>query len=568
MYKLYVSDREYNVISVVFSKDLKPTDITIDAIGNKMFTQDIFDIINGKVIVQHSTVKNSCSIPAVLVLEGNKMFGRYKDKFLYKCVPDDKRLPIFLVPYKIKPGFNKKVINKYVTFEFRNWDSKHPMGVITQTIGDVNILPNFYEYQLYCKSLYASIQDFTKKTMRKLKTKSENEFIDEIIRDYKLVDRRNDKVYSIDPNLSKDFDDAFSFKYIDDNICSLSIFISNVAIWLDALDLWSSFSNRIATIYLPDRKRPMLPTVLSDALCSLQEERTRFAFTLQIDFDIENMKIIKYNFTNSVIRVTKNLRYDTEEQETNLMYLKLKAFIFKLNKIKDFRYMESIDTSHEVVAYLMILMNYISAKEMKSKKVGIYRSAKYNDISKYNPPEEATTKVKKFLKMWQSSGGTYVKYDNIEGHEILDLDAYVHITSPIRRLVDLLNILQFQDALKLVQLSENSSSFYKRWTSNESFEYINLTMRSIRKVQNDCSLLKLCVDNKEIMNIEHNGFIFDKLVRNDGLFQYMVYLEDLNMVNRIASRFEYDNYSLHKCKLFIFGDEVRLKQKIRIEVCN
>lgn len=568
MYKLYVSDREYNEISVVFSKDLKPTDITIDAIGNKMFTQDIFDIINGKVIVQHSTVKNSSSIPAVLVLECNKMYGRYKDKFLYKCVPDDKRLPIFLVPYKIKPGFNKKVINKYVTFEFRNWDSKHPMGVITQTIGDVNILPNFYEYQLYCKSLYASIQDFTKKTMRKLKTKSENEFIDEIIRDYKLVDRRNDKVYSIDPNLSKDFDDAFSFKYIDDNICSLSIFISNVAIWLDALDLWSSFSNRIATIYLPDRKRPMLPTVLSDALCSLQEERTRFAFTLQIDFDIENMKIIKYNFTNSVIRVTKNLRYDTEEQETNLMYLKLKAFIFKLNKIKDFRYMESIDTSHEVVAYLMILMNYISAKEMKSKKVGIYRSAKYNDISKYNPPEEATTKVKKFLKMWQSSGGTYVKYDNIEGHEILDLDAYVHITSPIRRLVDLLNILQFQDALNLVKLSENSSSFYDRWTSDESFEYINLTMRSIRKVQNDCSLLKLCVDNKEIMNIKHNGFIFDKLVRNDGLFQYMVYLEDLNMVNRIASRFEYDNYSLHKCKLFIFGDEVRLKQKIRIEVCN
>ena len=328
-----------------------------------MFTQDIFDIINGKVIVHHSTVKNSSSIPAVLVLEGNKMFGRYKDKFLYKCVPDDKRLPIFLVPYKIKPGINKKVINKYVTFEFRNWDSKHPMGVITQTIGDVNILPNFYEYQLYCKSLYASIQDFTKKTMRKLKTKSENEFIDEIIRDYKLVDRRNDKVYSIDPNLSKDFDDAFSFKYIDDNICSLSIFISNVAIWLDALDLWSSFSNRIATIYLPDRKRPMLPTVLSDALCSLQEERTRFAFTLQIDFDIENMKIIKYNFENSAIRVTKNLRYDTEEQETNLMYLKLKSFIFKLNKIKEFRYMESIDTSHEVIAYLMILMNYISAKK-------------------------------------------------------------------------------------------------------------------------------------------------------------------------------------------------------------
>ena len=568
MYKLYVSDREYNEVNVVYSKDLKPCDIIVDALKYKMFTQDIFEILNDEIIIHHSTVKNMSSIPAVLVLEGNKMFGRYKDKFLYKCVPDDKRLPIFLVPYKIKPGFNKKVINKYITFEYRNWDSKHPMGVITQTIGDVNILPNFYEYQLYCKSLYASIQDFTKKTMRKLKTKSENEFIDEIIKNYKLVDRRADKVYSIDPNLSKDFDDAFNFKYVGDAKCKVSVFIANVAIWLDALDLWSSFSNRIATIYLPDRKRPMLPTVLSDALCSLQQDRTRFAFTLEMEFDTDKMELNNFTFTNSAIKVTKNLRYDTEEQENNVMYNELKNFIFKLNKVKNYRYMESIDTSHEVVAYLMILMNYISAKEMKSKKIGIYRSAKYNDVSKYNPPECASVKVKKFLKMWQSSGGTYVKFDNIEGHEILDLDAYVHITSPIRRLVDLLNILKFQDALNLVKLSENSSNFYNRWTSDEAFDYINLTMRSIRKVQNDCSLLKLCYDNKEIMNIHHNGFIFDKLVRNDGLFQYMVYLEDLNMVNRIASRFDYNNYSLHKCKLFIFGDEIRLKQKIRIEVCD
>ena len=36
--------------------------------------------------------------------------------------------------------------------------------------------------------------------------------------------------------------------------CVLSIYISNVTIWLDVLDLWKSFSRRVATIYLPDRK--------------------------------------------------------------------------------------------------------------------------------------------------------------------------------------------------------------------------------------------------------------------------------------------------------------------------
>ena len=52
------------------------------------------------------------------------MYSRYKnDSFIN--VPDDKRLPIFLVPYVIKPGFNKKVINKYITFELE-MGCKHP----------------------------------------------------------------------------------------------------------------------------------------------------------------------------------------------------------------------------------------------------------------------------------------------------------------------------------------------------------------------------------------------------------------------------------------------------------
>jgi exoribonuclease R len=568
MYKVYIGNRDYSDISVVNVKDLSPTDIKVDALANKMFTQDIFDLgENGKVIIQHSTLKSMTSIPAVLVLEGNKMYGKHKDKFLYKCLPDDKRFPVFLVPYKIKPNFSKKLTNKYVTFEFRHWNNKHPMGVLTQTLGDVSDLSSFYEYQLYCKSLYASIQDFTKKTMRKLKTKSENEFIEDIIKNYTLSDRRDETIYTIDPTLSKDFDDAFNFTYVDDHICKLSIYIANVAIWLDAIELWNSFSNRIATIYLPDRKRPMLPTVLSDALCSLQENRTRFAFTLDILFDLDELEIKHYSFTNSVICVTKNLRYDTPEQENNEMYNSLKEFICRINRNKKYRYIDNIETSHELIAYIMILMNYISANEMKKRKIGIYRSAKYNDIKSYTPPENASKEISKFLKIWHSSGGSYVKFENIEGHEILDLDAYVHITSPIRRLVDLLNILEFQESLGLTGKNIHSSEFYQRWTNKDAFEYINVTMRSIRKVQNDCKLLKLCSDNEDLMNQIHKGYIFDKIYRNDGLYQYMIYIPSINMVNRIASRFDYEKYSEQNCKLYLFTDEVRLKQKVRIEIC-
>jgi exoribonuclease R len=306
MYKINVSDREYRDYVVVDSKTLKKTDITINAPLHKLFTQDIFTINrDDSVTIEHSSVRSMSTIPAVLVLEGNKMFGKYKNRFLYKCLPDDRRLPIFLVPYKIKNNFNKKLTNKYITFEFREWKNKHPLGVITQTLGDISDLPSFYEYQLYCKSLYASIQNFNKQTMRSLKTKSEEEFVDQIIRTYTLQDRRiTHDIISIDPVGSKDFDDAFSIEEGDGNYI-LSIYISNVSIWMDTLDLWESFSNRISTIYLPDRKRPMLPTILSDALCSLQENRSRFAFTLDIVIDSNTYEIVESNFFNTVIKVRK-----------------------------------------------------------------------------------------------------------------------------------------------------------------------------------------------------------------------------------------------------------------------
>ena len=92
--------------------------------------------------------------------------------------------------------------------------------------------------------------------------------------------------------------------------------------------------------------------------------------------------------------------------------------------------------------------------------------------------------------MWNSSGGQYVNYENITSHDMLQLDAYVHITSPIRRLVDLLNIMIIQESLNLMKLDGKKLEFYNKWTNDTAVEYINKTMRSIRRVQNDCNLFK------------------------------------------------------------------------------
>ena len=177
------------------------------------------------------------------VLADNKEYGRKdNNRFYYKCIPDDKRLPPFLVPYKKTIEFNKKQPNKYVVFQFHAWDQKFPVGTLVNVLGCVTKLENFYEYQLYCKSLYASIQNFNKATVHKLKHKSSQIFIEDIINKYDPEDRTKWDVYTIDPVNSKDFDDAFSIMEVGRDQFLISIYIANTTLWLDIMDLWDSFS--------------------------------------------------------------------------------------------------------------------------------------------------------------------------------------------------------------------------------------------------------------------------------------------------------------------------------------
>ena len=551
--KINIQDRNYTSWELVDTKSLKPIELKICPIKLKLFNQDIFsqgqDIFSqGQVI--DSPTRSMKYIPGVLVLEGNRMYGKVKrNRYYYRVVPDDRCLPEFLMAYSPKIGFEKKQKNKYVLFRFKEWYEKHPICTNIQTIGDIGILENFYEYQLYCKGLYVSIKDFTKKT----KLKPEEILINEIREKYEVEDRTGWEVISIDPLNSKDFDDAFGMVDKGDTIL-LSIYISNVSFWMDILDLWDSFTNRIATIYLPDKKHPMLPIILSDSLCSLQENKIRFAFTMDLLIDKNNYEILETKFINTCIKVTKNLRYDTEEQENYPLYKKMFRFIKGMSK--RYKYVDQLDSSHDIVAYTMILMNYMVAKEFMKHKTGIFRTAKLGD---FKEQENVPDNIKKFLKMWSSKGGKYVKYEEVSGHDMLGLEAYVHITSPIRRLVDLLNIIELQNILGLCRLGV---PFYKRWI--EKIEYINITMRSIRKVQNDCALLNVCV-NDGIR--EHEGFIIDKNQKDD-LYKYMVYFPEIKMVNRFSSRYEKENLSKHKFRLFIFLDEIKLREKIRIELVD
>ena len=576
MYKIHINDRNYTSWTCYSVAEFKSIELDhVNPAVNKLFAGDVFnlDANTKQVKVAHSHVRTTQSIPGILALNALKTYGRAHGtagKLLYKVIPDDVRIPSFLVPYEIKHlGFSKVLVNLYVTFNYVSWDDKHPRGVLSNVLGPVDVLDNFYEYQLYCKNLNASIQKFNKDASKSIST--ENQSFEVIREKYANIENRTGekwRIFTIDPPNSVDFDDGFSINETGSEIV-LSIYISNVTIMLDVLNLWDSFSRRVSTIYLPDRKRPMLPSILSDNLCSLCEKFVRFAFFMDIAIDKATNDVKDIRFGNCTINVYKNYRYEERSLLNDINYQRVFDVTNKLSNI--YRYIANIRNSHDLVSYLMTFMNYHCAKDLLSYKNGIFRYSIMKNENVYIPahlPEE----VGKFIKIWNSSGGQYVdasvlvENETITRHELLDMDAYIHITSPIRRLVDLLNMIQFQQNHKMLALSKGAAEFYRHWTSTPELEYINTTMRSIRKVQNDCTMLELYMNHPEKIEPLYDGYLFDKIERNDGMFQYVVYLPALKMNSRIISHDDLKNYEKHRFKIYLFNDEETFKKKIRLQI--
>ena len=93
-------------------KGQSPFIYNISPIKNKLFHGDRVDE-HGKLI--SSPYREATEIGGVLLV-AEKTYGRVKEKLLYKCIPYEKNLPCFLIPYEDRSlGFSKLKQNKYTT---------------------------------------------------------------------------------------------------------------------------------------------------------------------------------------------------------------------------------------------------------------------------------------------------------------------------------------------------------------------------------------------------------------------------------------------------------------------
>ena len=62
------------------------------------------------------------------------------------------------------------------------------------------------------------------------------------------------------------------------------------------------------------------------------------------------------------------------------------------------------------------------------------------------------------------------------------------------------------------------------------------------------------------------GVVFDRAERDDGLYQYMVYLPNLKLSSRMTHRKYMENYDSGMFRVFVFMEEEHVRRKVRVSM--
>lgn len=230
---------------------------------------------------------------------------------MFFLVPDDKRMYTdILIPN------NKRMdadVGMKVIVSIKDWtdSKKSPIGEVTNILGK----PGDNDAEMLAYALERGFSDVHKDEVN---TEAEEIKKRGIIKDDKngRKDYRGVATFTIDPLDAKDFDDAISFKKLDNGNYEVGIHIADVSYYVRpnmALD--EEAIARETSVYLVDRCIPMLPEVLSNDLCSLVEGEDRLVMSCVLELDSEG-NVHNEWYGRSLINSQR--RYTYEDAQTTL----------------------------------------------------------------------------------------------------------------------------------------------------------------------------------------------------------------------------------------------------------
>jgi ribonuclease R len=230
-------------------------------------------------------------------------------------LPHDKKMYTdILIP---KEDLNGAEVGMKVIAALVEWadQKKAPIGKVTNVLG----APGDNDAEMLAYALERGFSD--------VHSAKVNEEADAIsargIREEDKANRRDFRAtptFTIDPIDAKDFDDAISFKRLDDaedgNRYEIGIHIADVSYYVKpGMALDDEAVARETSVYLVDRVIPMLPEVLSNDLCSLVQGQDRLVMSAVFEIDDEGQVHGEW-YGRSVIN--SHRRYSYEDAQVTL----------------------------------------------------------------------------------------------------------------------------------------------------------------------------------------------------------------------------------------------------------
>jgi ribonuclease R len=152
------------------------------------------------------------------------------------------------------------------------------------------------------------------------------------------LDYRDITTFTIDPIDAKDFDDALSIQFLENDIIEVGVHIADVSHYVSvgsALD--QEAYQRATSVYLPDRVIPMLPEHISNGLCSLRPHEDKFTFSAIFKLNHQG-EIIDFKIAKTVINSNHRFAYEDAQLIIEGAESEFRSEIVLLDKLaKQFR---------------------------------------------------------------------------------------------------------------------------------------------------------------------------------------------------------------------------------------
>ena len=290
--------------------------VTADEFENDIFVapRKLRNALNGdrvKVYVYAKSKGKRKEGEVIEILQRHKMeftgIVKLSERFAFFIPDDRKMLHDIFIPLNDLNGAKNGV--KAVA-EITDWpvDAKNPIGRIKNILGtqgendtEMNAILAEYGFPL---SFPAEVEH-------------EAEEISDVISSEEIRLRRDFRdvlTFTIDPFDAKDFDDALSYKQLDNGNFEVGVHIADVSHYIipdSALD--KEAYERATSVYLVDRVIPMLPERLSNGLCSLRPNEDKLCFAAVFEMDAAGHVLTEW-YGKTIIHSDRRFTYEEVQQ--------------------------------------------------------------------------------------------------------------------------------------------------------------------------------------------------------------------------------------------------------------